>query len=376
MAKGINIAIGADTRAYADAVKKGLIDPTEQAAEALEELGKSGPRDLDRIEDSMRDAQKATEKTRDEVDDLKDQLRDLGRGAKADFAKPMKDAADDTSKAFEQVKDDGFSNAKEVASSFDGSAQSIVDGFQGAAAEAFSGFGPAGAIAGLAAAAGLGLITAEFTKQQEAAEEAKQALVDMYTDAAAAGRAYLDSEMINDKARELAMGDRKKFEEQAKALGLDLNTVILAQAGSYEHVQVVIKAAEQAAADLASTSDAGSRQGLARLQEEQDAVGGVIREYAGLEEQHKRNQEGAQVAMAVAEELHQGEREQIKKTRDADQARYEAAARRYGVPLPAAVVPVTADTAAADRAMRAFASKTYRVKVDIEGRLQNGQRII
>jgi hypothetical protein len=107
----------------------------------------------------------------------------MGRDVSKSYDKMAVDAGEATT----QMKEDGFSNAKEVAASFDGSAESIVDGFQGAAAEMFSGFGPAGAAAGLAAAAGLGLITAEFQKQQEEAEEAAQASWDMAQEMVDAG---------------------------------------------------------------------------------------------------------------------------------------------------------------------------------------------
>ena len=106
------------------------------------------------------------------------------------------------------------------------------------------------------------------------------------------------------------------------------------------------------------------------------AIEGVIRR---LEDQKKTHDNAREAAAAYSEfvtESERKQREQIDKTAAADRARYEAAAQRYGVALPTAVVPITADTSAADRAVRSFLQTPRRLKIDIEGRLANGQRVI
>jgi hypothetical protein len=169
---GINLDLVTDTRD----IKKGFKDvesALEDVAESLDEVAKEGEDATEKLERSFSDLARDTKK----------EAREMGRDVSKSYDKMAVDAGEATT----QMKEDGFSNAKEVAASFDGSAESIVDGFQGAAAEMFSGFGPAGAAAGLAAAAGLGLITAELQKQQEEAEEAAQAAWDMAQEIVEAG---------------------------------------------------------------------------------------------------------------------------------------------------------------------------------------------
>ncbi|MGB3375325.1 MAG: hypothetical protein WBA87_09315, partial [Microbacterium sp.] len=82
----------------------------------------------------------------------------------------------------EEFKSEAASTAKEAAASFDGSAESIADAFQETAANAFAGFGPAGAAAGIAVAAGAGVIVEHFTKIKEAADEARESAFQMAFD--------------------------------------------------------------------------------------------------------------------------------------------------------------------------------------------------
>lgn len=343
MAKGINIAIGADTRAYSDAVRRGLIDPTEEAAEALEDFGRSGPRDIERVEDAMQDAQRETEDVKAELKELADEIRNTGRKAKTDFADKYKDAADDTSRAFEQVKDDGFSNAKEVAASFDGSAESIAEGFQGAAAEMFSGFGPLGAAAGLAAAAGLGLALTAINEQQEAAEELKQNLVDAYKAAAEEGRTFIDEAAIIAAATDIYF-DPGKYENarrEAARIGVDVETYIRAQAGSYEDLVLVIDMAKKAE-EQRRDAGANSRQGQADALEEVNALQRIIDENERILELHEQNREAAENVAAAREESERRQQEAIRNTRDADRERWEglAEARQEAAAQP----PVTIRT--------------------------------
>lgn len=86
-----------------------------------------------------------------------------------------------------EMGEEANSTAKEAAASFDGSAESIIDAFQEVAANAFAGFGPAGALAGLAIAAGIGIAVGEFQKAEEAAEELRQKAIEYADEAREAG---------------------------------------------------------------------------------------------------------------------------------------------------------------------------------------------
>lgn len=378
MAKGINIAIGADTRAYADAVKRGMIDPTEKAAEALEELGREGPRDLDRIEDSMRDAQRSTQDVQEELRDLASEIRDTGRKAKTDFGDKVKGATDVASEGMEELKDEGTGTAKELAASFDGSMESIAGGIQEVAANAFAGFGPAGAAAGIAAALGLGVVLEQFTKQQEAADELKERITSAYRTAIEEGNAYLSEAQIIEAALDILQSDRRgKLEEDAKTLGVAFNTVLRAEAGDYDALNEVIAAAEKAQTDrfAAGSREAGDRS--MQIDTEIGSIEGIIR---SLEDQKKTHDDSRTAAAAYSDfvkESEQKQREQINRTRDTAQARYEAEAVALGkLPksVPVSVDLIEPDIESAARNIQRRASQT-RIRFEAAVFTRNGTQV-
>lgn len=205
MARGeIKIPMAVDTGGIAKEINNGLVEPLEDAEDALKKLSKvDAGRDLER---DLEKASKASEELKDEIDDAADQLKKLGFRAKeaGDDAKKGMDRAEE---GVEEFGDEAKSTAKEAAASFDGSAESIVDAFQEVAANAFAGFGPAGLLAGLAIAAGIGIAVQEFQKAAEAAEELRMKAVEYASDAIDAGvstEAWISSaERLVDRIREL-----------------------------------------------------------------------------------------------------------------------------------------------------------------------------
>lgn len=178
------IGIAADTSGLEKSISNGLVKPLDEAADAFDDLEKAAQSaDLDRELDK---AQKATNELDDELDDARDKLKRLGYAAR--------DAGDDSrrgmDRAEEGVKEFGEeanSTAREAAASFNGSAEDILDAFQEVAANAFAGFGPAGAIAGLAIAAGIGIAIGKFQEAAEAAEELRMKAVEYAGEAFDAG---------------------------------------------------------------------------------------------------------------------------------------------------------------------------------------------
>ncbi|WP_419704992.1 hypothetical protein [Promicromonospora sp. NFX87] len=73
-----------------------------------------------------------------------------------------------------EFRDEANSTAREAAASFDGSFESAADAVQETAANALAGFGPIGAAAGLAAAAGLGIVLAKLNEISEATNAAAE----------------------------------------------------------------------------------------------------------------------------------------------------------------------------------------------------------
>lgn len=257
MARKHEIAIAADTRDFERGIRDGIIDPLDDAERNLDQLGdaaeaagrdssrgldkigdaaedagreskrlgddlkdagRDGERAVDRLEDALRDAQRQTDK-------LGDDARDAGR----DMERGMKDAEG----GVEEFKDEANSTAREAAASFDGSAESIVDAFQEVAANAFVGFGPAGAVAGLAAAAGIGLVVKGFEEAEEAREESEERIGEWADAFIEAGNRVLSAAQVTEKARAI-ITDTEKFKEAqdaATAWGVSESLAILAISG-------------------------------------------------------------------------------------------------------------------------------------------------
>jgi hypothetical protein len=215
---GAKLDLTTDTSQFKKGMK-GAEDIIESVGETFDDLAKDAEGAADDMEKSFADYARET----------KQEASKLGKSVSGSYD----DMARDTSEATDQMREDSFSNAKEVAASFDGSAESIVDGFQGAAAEMFSGFGPAGAAAGLAAAAGLGLITAEITKSKEKAAEAAEATWTMAQEMVEAGT-YMVTEAQKINLFNELVGDeeeRKKVAGDLDAIGITWTDFIAGQVG-------------------------------------------------------------------------------------------------------------------------------------------------
>jgi hypothetical protein len=156
-----------------------------------------------------------------------------------DVGKHMDDGFKKAGDGADDFKEEAGSTAREVAASFDGSADSIAGGFQELAANAFAGFGPAGAIAGLAAAAGIGVLFAQIQADSEAAEERVSA---MYDDMLESGNRYLSAEFIQKGISEV-VGDQDKYNKALavqKDLGADISVIIRAMAGDQSAVNKIL----------------------------------------------------------------------------------------------------------------------------------------
>lgn len=210
MASGrIQIAVGLETRGVA----KGAKD-AEKALENLEDAvgdtGTAGGKDLEKIEDELKDVQKQSKKTGDAV----------GKNLDSGTTKAKQGVAD--------LGDEGKQTAAEVAASFDGSAESIAGGFQELAANAFSGLGPAGAAAGAAVAAGIGVITQAYTDAAEASDEARNSAYEYGLAVGAAGKYADAANRINELTG--SVESLKKIQDLATISGWDQKDVLTALA--------------------------------------------------------------------------------------------------------------------------------------------------
>jgi hypothetical protein len=203
-------------------------DKTERALDGVGDAGRDAARDIDRatesVERSFRDQVTAARKTEDAI-------KDVGTKGAADLR--------NVGGVGSEVADELRGNLGETFSSFKGDladlpqiAQDTLGGLAGS--------GALGGIPGLAitaaGAAGLGLITAELTKQQEEADRLRERLASAYQTAAEEGRDYLSVSQIIADANDLMFNperadEYKRAREDAKALALDESTVIAALAG-------------------------------------------------------------------------------------------------------------------------------------------------
>lgn len=260
------------------AVAKGASDAEQHLTDleqAVEGIGDSS-RDADRLEQSLEDVGDQARLTADDIDDFDNVLTmglDKGERKLGDLERAMRDVqreADDMGDAGRRMGDDldrGFKRAedgaddfrqeagqtaRETAASFDGSAESIGEAFQEVAANAFGGFGPAGAIAGLAAAAGIGAAIQGFEDVDEANEESQRRAADWAQSFIDAGALIISN--ADQVARVQAIAtDPEQYEEarkNAENWGVDTSWAMRAMAGDATALTVVEESLAQAQADL------------------------------------------------------------------------------------------------------------------------------
>ncbi|WP_157372877.1 hypothetical protein [Agromyces sp. Root81] len=261
------MGIAADTKAAKQGIETGLIKPLGDAADAADQLGKSrGP---DQLERGLKDAQDATERLKRETKETADAIDREYRDAYRKMRQSSDDGVRGAKDGFDEIKAESSSTAKEAAASFDGSAESIGDALQEVTANAFAGFGPAGELAGLVAAAGIGLAIKGFTDvdaAKKASEEAAAEWADAYVEA---GGRVLTSAVTTAKALAIITDTEGKFkeaEQNAKNWGVGISTAVAAMAG------------ETWALDAARTSLADKEERLNELVEQGGAGRGNLRE--------------------------------------------------------------------------------------------------
>lgn len=237
MASGINIAIDVDESGATKGITK-VDEALEKVADTLDGVGKDGSSDLNKLESSIKDVKKESLKAGDEF--------------KSGFGSKYKQGTKEAEGALDEFKSEANSTAKESAASFDGSAESIVDSFQEIAANAFQGFGPAGAVAGLALAAGIGIATAEFQKTEEAAQKSKERVQEL-------GKQLIEStdnsnvklQNLVDNLTNIAVGSEdatksfKDIKKQAEELGLEVGALATAYAGGEDAIDGQIEAIDE-----------------------------------------------------------------------------------------------------------------------------------
>ncbi|OJU42017.1 MAG: hypothetical protein BGN97_04485 [Microbacterium sp. 69-10] len=211
---------------------RGFLKGTDDVDDALDDVADSLDDMADAAKKGGRDAERSVEKLEDNFRDAARRAKDLGDSGK-DAGRDVKRGMDDASEGVEEFRDEANSTAREAAASFDGSAESIVDAFQEIAANAFAGFGPAGAVAGLAAAAGIGLAVGGFEQMSDAEQASRERAAEWADAYVEAGSRVLTAAISVARQNDIAT-DPERFKEasdNAKNWGVDVSTAIAAMAG-------------------------------------------------------------------------------------------------------------------------------------------------
>ena len=287
------VGVGADTAPFEKSVVNGIVDPLEEAADAFDSLEKAAnSADLDKEIDK---AQRATDELDDELGHARESLKKLGYAAR-EAGDESKRGMQRAEEGVEDFKQEAQQSAKETAASFSGSFDDIAGMAQEVAANAFGGFGPAGVAAGLAAAAGLGLVFAEMEAQKEQAEQLKARLSGLYQGALESGRDYIDQAQFIAESNDLRFNpDRanewKQLQEDANKLGLTENEIIKANSGDLEANALV----QERIRDLVKETY-GDETNIDMLRLQTQELGGIEERWIAVSDEAQRNHDAVRAA--------------------------------------------------------------------------------
>lgn len=273
-----------------DTAKLDLAGPAQDLDDLGRAAGEAG-RDLERLDDVVQgskverlgDDAKATAR---KVDDAFDAIARSSRKG----ARKVDDDTDTMRRSFGDVRDEAADTGREMAASFSGSSDDIFDAFQELGANAGTAFGPVGIAAGVAAAAGVGLIRAEQEKLREMTSDLVQEMIEaggQLTEAAITSR-------INTMAAEDPKG-LTKYNAAALEAGITIRDLTRARAGDGEAAARVIEKLDEL--DKAQRDEAKAAGGaIAQRTRSSEALAG-LRAELGLTAEAT---EAAEAAVATA----------------------------------------------------------------------------
>lgn len=260
MAKGVSIGIGVDASDALDGIES-TEDALNKVAHTLDDLGKDGSKDIEKVEKSLTELDRESVRT--------------GESMKKNVGRKTRDATDDAKAGMDDLKQESAQTAKETAQSFDGSTESIVGMFQEISAQAFAGFGPAGAAAGVAAAVGIGAVSAVITKIEEDAKASKARIGELASemiDAGGVGQVSLN--YVSEELKKILTngGEGAKsldeVKKAAKTAGVSVGTVAMAYSGNEKALDGLIDKVDKATKEQLALVDAQKSQGEGRVSKE------------------------------------------------------------------------------------------------------------
>lgn len=186
MAKGINIDFVSDVSKFirgTDDIEKSLDKVSDSLDDLAKDADKAGEKAGDGIKDGIEDG---ADKAADAGKKLEKRFRDSFDAVKDDSSKAGDDVGDNVKRGFkkaedaaDEFKDEASSTSREAAASFTGDFEDVADAIQETLANALAGFGPAGAVAGMAAAAGIGILVSALQSSADKAAETKEKVIDL-----------------------------------------------------------------------------------------------------------------------------------------------------------------------------------------------------
>lgn len=255
MSKGIEISFLSNVRDFLRGAERSE-DALDKVADSLDDVAKDGDQATDRLARGFKDiADDARDSTRD-IDRVGDSLSDAARKGRA-IDTDVRIGTDGAGEAVREWGDEARANISETFSSFRGEATDLVQVVQDTFGGVIGALGPVGMAAGIAGAAGLGLMMGALEEGKEEAQEMRERvgelagqLIEIGDDPVAALDALVEG--LKELATNSEEGETSLADLRAAAAGSATSFQRLADAyaGNTDELGKMIKA-EQEQLDIA-----------------------------------------------------------------------------------------------------------------------------
>jgi hypothetical protein len=229
MAGTIKISSDLDARGFLKGTSN-MEEALEDVSKELDQTGKDGVKDVDKLENKFVEAAKAA--------------KDAGEDMRKGIGEGTKKGTQQAETATDVYKKEAIANVSEVTSSFTGSWESAADAVQGTLGGVVADLGPTGAALGAAGAVGIGLLTAALVKMEEDAKKAQERISELGLEMIEAGsNGEIPLETIAENLQEIITNSEeatKKFQDITRAskfLNTSVEQTALAYAGNKEALE-------------------------------------------------------------------------------------------------------------------------------------------
>jgi hypothetical protein len=386
---GIKIALVSDVKSFLAGTKQAedalgdVSDSLDDVAKDASKAGdKAGDELADGIEGGTKDAEKSVDRLERTFKELADSVKKESKDTGDKIGSNTKKGYDEASRAAKSFEDDAehagrrAEETTEVASSFSGDMSSATDLVQGTLG------GLAGSIPGGVGLAlgGLALAGGAFAQAwQQAAEDTKERIGEMYDDMVESGNDFLSETVIQQGVRKIVLDEEGRLTDYADAVdiaaesGLDLAIVLRALAGDQAANRLVQKELNDAVAEGEKKFDAARESGedYNEVLKDTDGINGHIELLQKQQTEFGKSADKAAVARDATSEYQEmladlppevrtelGLHRDIANERDA-RATYDG----LGRPITTTVT-VKADLTEAKRQIKAFTDGSYAVTVN------------